>query len=72
MHSKIQKQNARPEGLADTRKISSGRCKEPRQLTLEEENELLRKKNLQLQQELEFLKKMEFLVRQVKFNKSKQ
>ena len=70
--ARFKKQNARPEGLADTRKTNSGRCKEPRQLTLEEENELLRKKNLQLQQELEFLKKMEFLVRQVKFNKPKQ
>lgn len=70
--ARFKKYNSRPEGLTDTRKTKSGRYKEPRQLTLEEENEILRKKNHQLQQELEFLKKMEFLVRQAKSNKSKQ
>ena len=68
--ARFKRQNLRAEGLSDTRSVKSGRIKD-KVLTLEEENELLRKKNLQLQQELEFLKKMEFLVRQAKQNKSK-
>ncbi len=66
---RFKKQNNRIEGLTDTRGKNSGRRK-GKVLTIEEENELLRKQNEKLQQELEFLKKMEYLARQAK--KSKQ
>ena len=66
---RFKKQNKRIEGLADIRKNNSGRRK-GKVLTVEEENELLRKQNEKLQQELEFLKKMEYLAKQAK--KSKQ
>lgn len=66
---KIKSQNKRIEGFQDTRVNNSGR-RNGKVLTIEEENELLRKQNEKLQQELEFLKKMEFLARQAK--KSKQ
>ncbi len=67
---RFKKQNIRPEGFADTRTYKSGRVSKPRVMTTEEEIEQLKHKNLQLQQELEFLKKMEYLARQAK--KSKQ
>ena len=66
---RFKKYNNRIEGLADTRKNNSGR-RPNKKLSLAEENELLKKQNIKLQQELEFLKKMEFLARQAK--KSKQ
>lgn len=66
---RFRKYNNRIEGLADTRKNNSGR-RPNKKLSLAEENELLKKQNIKLQQELEFLKKMEFLARQAK--KSKQ
>lgn len=66
---RFKKQNKRIEGLADIRKNNSGRRK-GKELSIDEENELLKKQNAKLQQELEFLKKMEYLARQAK--KSKQ
>ena len=66
---RFRKNNNRIEGLADTRKNNSGR-RPNKKLSLAEENELLKKQNAKLQQELEFLKKMEYLARQAK--KSKQ
>ena len=66
---RFRKYNNRIEGLSDTRKNNSGR-RPNKKLSLAEENELLKKQNIKLQQELEFLKKMEFLARQAK--KSKQ
>ena len=52
------------------RSENSGRLLE-RELSDEEKIAKLENENKKLRQELEFLKKMEFLVRQVKFNKSK-
>ena len=69
--ARYKRQNKRIEGFHDTRANNSGR-RIGKELSIDEENELLKKQNIKLQQELEFLKKMEFLVRQVKFNKSKQ
>ena len=66
---RFRKNNNRIEGRADTRKNNSGR-RPNKKLSLAEENELLKKQNAKLQQELEFLKKMEYLARQAK--KSKQ
>ena len=66
---RFKRQNQRIEGLADTRANNSGR-RRGKALTIEEENDLLRRQNAKLQQELDFLKKMEYLARQAK--KSKQ
>lgn len=66
---RFKRQNQRIEGLADTRANNSGR-RRGKTLTIEEENDLLRSQNAKLQQELDFLKKMEYLARQAK--KSKQ
>ena len=66
---RYKRQNKRIEGFHDTRTNNSGR-RTGKELSIEEENELLKKQNAMLQQELEFLKKMEFLARQAK--KSKQ
>ena len=67
--ARFKKQNKRKEGFHDTRTNNSGR-RLGKELSIEEENELLKKQNAKLQQELEFLKKMEYLARQAK--KSKQ
>lgn len=67
--ARYKRQNKRIEGFHDTRANNSGR-RIGKELSIEEENELLKKQNIKLQQELEFLKKMEFLARQAK--KSKQ
>ena len=61
----------RIEGLKDMRSENSGRLLE-RELSDEEKIAKLENENKKLRQELEFLKKMEFLVRQEKFNKSRQ
>lgn len=67
--ARYKRQNKRIEGFHDTRANNLGR-RTGKELSIEEENELLKKQNAMLQQELEFLKKMEFLARQAK--KSKQ
>lgn len=67
--ARYKRQNKRIEGFHDTRANNSGR-RIGKELSIDEENELLKKQNAKLQQELEFLKKMEFLARQAK--KSKQ
>lgn len=67
--ARYKRQNKRIEGFHDTRANNSGR-RIGKELSIEEENELLKKQNAKLQQELEFLKKMEYLTRQAK--KSKQ
>ena len=67
--ARYKRQNKRIEGFHDTRANNSGR-RIGKELSIDEENELLKKQNIKLQQELEFLKKMEFLARQAK--KSKQ
>ncbi len=67
--ARYKRQNKRIEGFHDTRANNSGR-RVGKELSIDEENELLKKQNAKLQQELEFLKKMEFLARQAK--KSKQ
>mgnify|MGYP007112531500 CR=1 FL=1 len=43
-----------------------------KELTDEEKFKKLENENLRLRQQLEFLKKMEFLVKQARYNKSKQ
>lgn len=67
--ARYKRQNKRIEGFHDTRANNSGR-RMGKELSIDEENELLKKQNAKLQQELEFLKKMEYLARQAK--KSKQ
>lgn len=67
--ARYKRQNKRIEGFHDTRTNNSGRGI-GKELSIDEENELLKKQNAKLQQELEFLKKMEYLARQAK--KSKQ
>ena len=67
--ARYKRQNKRIEGFHDTRTNNSGR-RIGKELSIDEENELLKKQNIKLQQELEFLKKMEYLARQAK--KSKQ
>ena len=67
--ARYKRQNKRIEGFHDTRANNSGR-RLGKELSIDEENELLKKQNAKLQQELEFLKKMEYLARQAK--KSKQ
>ena len=67
--ARYKRQNKRMEGFHDTRANNSGR-RIGKELSIDEENELLKKQNAKLQQELEFLKKMEYLARQAK--KSKQ
>ena len=67
--ARYKSQNKRIEGFHDTRANNSGR-RIGKELSIDEENELLKKQNAKLQQELEFLKKMEYLARQAK--KSKQ
>ena len=61
----------RIDGLKDMRSENSGRLLE-RELSDDEKIAKLENENKKLRQELEFLKKMEFLVRQAKFNKSRQ
>ena len=63
--ARYKRQNKRIEGFHDTRANNLGR-RTGKELSIEEENELLKKQNAMLQQELEFLKKMEFLARQAK------
>ena len=60
----------RIEGFKDTREENSGRPLK-RELTDEEKIVKLKEENLKLKQQLEFLKKMEFLARQAKQDKSK-
>ena len=67
--ARYKRQNKRIEGFHDTRANNSGR-RIGKELSIDEENELLKKQNAKLQQELEFLKKMEYLAKQAK--KSKQ
>ena len=59
----------RPEGVADTRKTKSGRPR-IKDLTLEEQIERLKHKNLVLEQENDFLKKMIYLGKRTKWEKS--
>lgn len=64
------KKNAtRPEGTSDIRKLSSGRPR-TKDLTLEEQIERLKHKNLVLEQENDFLKKMIFLAKRTRWEKS--
>ena len=63
--------NERVEGVKDTRATNSGRPLE-HELTDEEKIKRLENENLRLRQQLDFLKKMEFLAKQAKYNKSKQ
>ena len=68
---RFRKMSKRVEGLKDTRTTNSGRPLE-HELTDEERIKKLEQENLRLRQQLEFLKKMEFLVKQVRYNKLKQ
>lgn len=70
--ARFKKQNKRIEGFTDQRPLKSGQFKESKPIDKDDEIELLKKKNAELQQELEFLKKMEFLARQAQLEKSKQ
>ena len=67
--ARYKRQNKRIEGFHDTRANNSGR-RIGKEVSFDEVNELVKKQNAKLQQELEFLKKMEYLARQAK--KSKQ
>lgn len=69
--NRFRKMDKRIEGLKDTRTTNSGRPLE-HELTDEEKIKKLENENLRLRQQLDFLKKMEFLVKQVRYNKSKQ
>ena len=60
----------RIEGYKDTREENQGRTLK-NDFTDEEKIVKLKEENLKLKQQLEFLKKMEFLARQVKQDKSK-
>ena len=68
--NRFKKMSERIEGFKDTREENSGRPLK-HELTDEENNVKLKEENLKLKQQLEFLKKMEFLARQVKQDKSK-
>ena len=68
--NRFKKMSERIEGFKDTREENSGRPLK-HELTDEEKIVKLKEENLKLKQQLEFLKKMEFLARQVKQNKSK-
>ena len=67
---RFKKMSERIEGFKDTREENSGRPLK-RELTDEEKIVKLKEENLKLKQQLEFLKKMEFLARQAKQGKSK-
>ena len=67
---RFKKMSERIEGFKDTRDENSGRPLK-RELTDEEKIVKLKEENLKLKQQLEFLKKMEFLARQAKQGKSK-
>lgn len=67
---RFKKMSERIEGFKDTREENSGRPLK-RELTDEEKIVKLKEENLKLKQQLEFLKKMEFLARQAKQDKSK-
>lgn len=67
---RFKKMSERIEGFKDTREENSGRSLK-RELTDEEKIVKLKEENLKLKQQLEFLKKMEFLARQAKQDKSK-
>lgn len=67
---RFKKMSERIEGFKDTREENSGRPLK-HELTDEEKIVKLKEENLKLKQQLEFLKKMEFLARQVKQDKSK-
>ena len=68
--NRFKKMSERIEGFKDTREENSGRPLK-HELTDEEKIVKLKEENLKLKQQLEFLKKMEFLARQVKQDKSK-
>jgi len=68
--NRFKKMSERIEGFKDTREENSGRPLK-HELTDEEKIVKLKEENLKLKQQLEFLKKMEFLARQVKQGKSK-
>ena len=69
---RCKKYDLRPEGTADTRKNNSnmGRPR-TKDLTLEEQVERLKHKNLVLEQENNFLKKMIYLAKRTKWEKSR-
>jgi hypothetical protein len=67
---RFKKMSERIEGFKDTREENSGRSLK-RELTDDEKIVKLKEENLKLKQQLEFLKKMEFLARQAKQDKSK-
>lgn len=68
--NRFKKMSERIEGFKDTREENSGKPLK-HELTDEEKIVKLKEENLKLKQQLEFLKKMEFLARQVKQDKSK-
>ena len=68
---RFKKMDKRLDGLKDTRKTNSGRTLK-KELSDKDKIQELKQENMRLRQQLEFLKKMEFLVKQVKSNKLKQ
>ena len=64
------KYNLRPEGTLDTRKTKSGRPI-TKNLTTEEQLERLKHKNLVLEQEIDFLKKLIYLGKKTEWEKSR-
>lgn len=67
---RFKKMNNRIDGFKDTRQLNSGRPIGGK-LSDEEKIKKLKDENLRLKQQLQFLKKMEFLARQAKQDKSK-
>lgn len=68
---RVKQFSKRTEGFKDTRKDNSGR-QSTKELTPEEEIAKLKHKNLVLEQQNEFLKKMIFLAKKVQWEKSLQ
>lgn len=67
---RFRKMAIRPEGFTDTRKVNSGRPA-TREISVEEQVERLKNKVKYLEQENEFLKKIEFLDRQAEWKKKR-
>lgn len=68
--NRFKRMNERVDGFKDTRQINSGRPLGGH-LPDDEKIKRLKDENLKLKQQLQFLKKMEFLARQAKQDKSK-
>lgn len=67
---RFRKMDKRIDGLKDMRSENSGKVRE-KELSEEEKIEKLQEENKRLKQQLEFLKKMEYLVRKAKAGTSK-